>query len=168
MSVTVHHHDPMAARHALADVEREQRARKQAVRRRRTYLHVAGRVLLGGMLLTTGLAKALSFDSTARAMDALGLASPALLLSVAIGIELFGGLLLALGLRVREVAVGLMAYLLAVTLNVNGDLTLEVNRAMVVANVGVLGALVMLWSHGAGTLSLDRALALRQARRYRL
>lgn len=157
------HHDPEAAARALAEAEAAERAERKRIQRRRAILFASGRVLLGGIFVVSAIAKALGFEATRDAMAELRLSEPGLLLSVAIAVELVGGALLALGYKVRPAAVALIAYLGAVILLVHIDLSVELNRAFALADLAFASALLMLYAHGAGSVSLDTYLARRRA-----
>lgn len=163
----VHHVDPEAAAIALKQEEEELLREKVQVKARRQHFYLAGRLLLASLFVTSGLAKLANFGATTEAMTDLGLAAPSLLLTIAIGIELIGGALLAAGYLARSAATVLIGYLAAVTLLVHGDWSLELNRSAALANFAFAGGLLMLLSHGAGTFSLDKVLARREALRLR-
>ncbi|MGA9525475.1 MAG: DoxX family protein [Myxococcaceae bacterium] len=133
---------------------------------RHTQFHVAGRVLLAIVFVVSGMAKLTNFDATVGAMDTVGVASPSMFLSIAIAIELVCGAFLFVGYRVRATAVFLAVYLAAVTLLIHGDLTLFANRNFAIANVGLIGGLIGLMSHGAGRWSLDVVRAKQEAKAY--
>jgi putative oxidoreductase len=118
-------------------------------------LHAAGRLALSVLFLASAVAKWIRFDDTRRAMDAFGFSGSDILLVAAIGIELTGGLLLAIGYRTRRAAVALIAYLFVLTAILCHDLSVEVNRAVVVATLAIVGGLLLLAAHGAGVLSVE-------------
>ena len=155
------HRDPDAAAEALKELELEHRAALTALQGRRAHLYAGGRVLLAALFLVSGAVKWAHFHQTARAMGEAGIADPAMLLPFALLIELAGGAMLALGYRVRAASAVLIAYLGMVTLLVHWDLALVLNRAQTITNLALVGALLMLIGHGAGTASLDRLLSRR-------
>ena len=159
------HHDPRSAQLALLEEERRNRAEKAKRNERQTYFFALGRFLLAGVFVTGGLVKIAAFDATREAMVDAGLAGASFYLWVAIALELVGGVMLAGGFRVRPAAAAMLGYLIAVTILVHGDLTIELNRAFALANLAIAGGLLMLVAHGAGALSLDKLLGRREAAR---
>ena len=93
-----------------------------------------------------------------------GLPAVDALLSVAVGLELVGGILVLLGLYARWGALALLAFLVPVTLIMHNFWTLPEAEAMkqminFMKNVSIAGGLLMVLALGAGPLSID---ALRQ------
>ncbi len=163
---TAIHHGAEAAALAVKEEEARQRALREAERRRYTQIHVVGRVLMAAVFIVSGVSKITSFDATRAAMDTVGIASPTLFLNIAIGIELVCGAFLLAGYRVRGTAVTLAVYLAALTLLVHGDFSVAANRSFAIANVGLIGGLIGLVSHGAGMWSADVARAKQEAKIY--
>ncbi len=152
------HHDAESARRALEVEEGLHRAELERVKARHNRFYAAGRLLVSGLFIVSALVKMARFDETLAAMTMGGMAMPSVLLVIAIGIELIGGLMLAGGLKVRTVAGALICYLAAVTILMHADFRIELNRAFALANLAFSGGLLMLAAHGAGTYSLDRLL----------
>lgn len=157
------HHDPAMAAMALAHAEKERQQQREKRFVRHAYYSAVGRVLLATLFLVGAVAKIVLFPETRRAMDLLGLASPTLLLSVAVTIEFVAGSLLALGLWVRRSAGFLIAYVVAITVLMHGDMSTAANRAAAITNLALAGGLLLLVAHGAGALSLDRFFERRAA-----
>lgn len=157
------HHDPRAAALALKEEEARHREEQNALRRRNVALHVVGRVFVSALFLVSGFAKIATFGATVAAMEANGISDAGMLLPIVIMLEVIGGTLIAAGYKTREVSVGLLVYLVAVTLLMHRDFSIDVNRAFAVANLGIAGALFLLFSHGSGAASLDTFLARRRA-----
>jgi len=157
-----HHHDVSAAAWAVAAEEDRQKAEGKKLRMRRFKLYLTGRVLLASLFIISAVVKMVGFEATREALADVGLHDGRFLLTLAIGIELMGGLALALGYQVRYVATALISYMTAVTLLMHSDLTVVLNRAFALLNLALAGALLMLVAHGAGTHSVDRWLAHRR------
>lgn len=160
------HRDSAAAGIDLALVEAEHRVAHQREQWRHAELYAFGRMLFGSVFLIAALAKLAHFAPTAQGMETLGLTDVSLLLGFGIGAELVGGLLVLLGFRTRAAALGLVAYLASVTLLVNHDFALEMNREAALMNLGMVAGLLLLFGHGSGALSVDRWLARRTSRRF--
>lgn len=159
------HHDSGAAAQALAAVEMVNRISKGRRQWHRSQLYVVGRLILAALFIASGLAKIVYFSATEQRMLDVGLNDTALLIRVAIGVELLGGLMLAVGYRGRTVAVGLIAYLASVTVLAHHDFTLEINRVYALASLAFTGGLTMVIAHGSGVLSADRYLEHRRSQR---
>jgi putative oxidoreductase len=160
------HTDTTAAGLQLALVESQHKAEKRRRQWHREELHVIGRLLMGTVFLVAAIAKMSAFSTTADALADAGLTATSLLLGVGIALELVGGLSLLAGWGSRYAAVGLMAYLAAVTILVNNNFALEMNREAAMMNLGLCAGLFMLISRGSGLLSLDSWLQHRRMRRY--
>jgi putative oxidoreductase len=160
------HHDPKAAEAALEAEEQLARRERERLEKRRAYVYSGGRVLLAFVFLAAAASKLWHFSENEAALVQSGVYSAALLLSVAIAIELLGGGLLALGFGVRKVAVGMLVYLVWLTLLIHGDLSVAMNRDFAVYNLGLAGGLLLLAAFGAGKHSLDAWLARRAELRF--
>lgn len=159
------HHDPEAAGTALHEVGQ---TRAHPTKRRRVHeaqLQVAGRLALAVLFLASAGATVSHLDQTRQAMDAFGFSGSDLVLTIAIGIELLGGTLLALGYQTRPAALGLVAYLTVLTAFICHDSSVGLTRAVALAMLAIIGGLLLLAAHGAGPLSLDKHLAKREAAR---
>lgn len=152
----VHHLDPESAQRAFDDELHALHDERETLKARRAYYYAAGRIFVATLFVVAGLVKLVRFDATTQAMEASGLRDAAVLLAAGVAIEIVGGLMLAVGYRVRSAAVGLIIYLVAVTLTAHGDLTVDLNRAAWLANFAFIGALMMLLGHGAGPMSVER------------
>jgi putative oxidoreductase len=168
MSSHALHHDPAAAAQALA--EQEAQAQRETERRKSrdaTFISV-GRVLVSIIFIVNGLAKIATYETTLKEVRASGVSDAELLLPIAIAIELIGGAFLALGFKTRSAAIALMGYLALITVLLHSNLGVEAHRAMALANLAFIGGLVMLAAVGAGRVSVDRMLELREAKRFGL
>lgn len=157
----LHHHDANAAAHEFRELERAHQAEVALQRKHRAWFYAGGRLGIAAVFLVSAIAKSFNFRDTSLAMIDLGMTDTDLLLSLAIFIELAGGVMLAVGLKSRIAAGVLMGYLAMVTLLLNHDLSIELNRYMALCNLGFIGTLAMVVGHGSGTLSLDKLIARR-------
>ncbi|MBK7857859.1 MAG: DoxX family protein [Archangiaceae bacterium] len=159
MTTTTHtamHHDPSAAALAVAEYEAEQRRAHDQRQHRDVRIYALGRIFIAALFIVSGAAKIFSYSATVSALNEV-LPDARMMVPLGIAIELVGGALLLLGLRTRAAAVGLIAYLATVTLLVHHDLSEPLNRSFALGNLAFAGALMLLFAHGAGALSLDRA-----------
>jgi putative oxidoreductase len=110
---------------------------------------VGGRLIISFVFIVSALTKALSFHDLTRE-------GGGLVLWLSIAVELIAGSLLALGLQARRAATVLLIWLGIATLFFHGDLTLEADRALALANLAICGALFCFIAHGGGLLSVDQ------------
>lgn len=118
---------------------------------------LAGRALLGLLFVLEGIGKLSAYDAAAGYMTAFGL--PAQLLPAAIALELGSGLLVIIGWHARLAALGLAAFCAiaaAVFHTAFGDRNQLIHFEK---DLALAGAFLLLWSRGAGPLSLDARLA---------
>lgn len=156
------HHDPTAARLAVELDEAREIETLKAARRRDERLWVAGRLLMSVVFLTAATAKALTFTDTAAMLEAQGFSGSQFLLAIAIGIEAFGGAMLAMGMQVRRVATTLAVWVALVTLLLHHDLSVPFNRMSALSNLAMVAGLFFLIAHGAGLRSVDQSRRAKQ------
>jgi putative oxidoreductase len=151
------HHDPSSAAIALEEYEHQRRHEHSDRQRRQVQLFAIGRIFIAVLFIASAAAKIADYSSTVRALDN-SLSDASMLLPIAIAVELIGGLALLFGFKARIVSIGLIGYLATVTLLMHHDLANPLNRTFALANLAFAGALLMIYAHGAGVLSVDRAL----------
>ncbi len=127
-------------------------------------LFTSGRVFLGLTFAGSAGSMLADFGGTVASLQET-LFDVHRLLPFALVFQLAAGLCVAAGFYARLAAASLAAYLLASLLVVPPDLSLDLGRAIALANLGLIGALAMLASHGAGRLSADHARERRRKRR---
>lgn len=157
------HHDPGSARWDIEAWEALHREEQQAIHTRHSYFYTAGRVLLGLLFVLMACDKLFHFNDTVSAVAGTGYAGAFALVGFALSLELFAGVMLAIGLRVRLAAGWLSVYLTAVTFMFNWDQSQAINRAIALANIGFVTALLMVIAHGAGRLSIENWLDARES-----
>jgi putative oxidoreductase len=165
MRTQAQHHDPSGAEQALKEMESTLRLDHQREQAQRAYLYAAGRLLLAVVFLAGAWMKVRHYPDVVRALGEDGLSDGRLLVAAGIGIELVGGLMIALGLGARQSAKALIAYLMAVSIIVLNDGWSGWNQMMVIGNLAFIGGLLMIAAHGPGPVSLERALHRAQLRR---
>src|ERR1700756_3584271 len=77
------------------------------------YLPLMGRRLIGRPFLVSGFDKLAAYGATTAYIGSVGLPMAPLGWAIAVAFEIGGGLLLVLGFRAREVAIGLAVFTLA-------------------------------------------------------
>ncbi len=156
------HHDPEAARRAVELAEAEDRKKLAHVEKLHGSVHFTARLVLAAMFIVVGLDKLLNFRAEAEHLFNLDVTDPEFPLAGALVIELVGGALLALGWATRRIAVGLSVYLGGVSLLALAYFPPEFSRLFLIANIGLVGGLLMLAAHGAGPNSLDARKAAKE------
>ncbi len=123
-------------------------------------LYTTGRMFIGAVFVFAAVDKLVDWGGTLSSLEGTPL-DPHSTLGPATAFELTLGSFLMVGLFSRLVALCLLGYVLAAVLVVHPDLSLDLGRAVAVANLGFAAALVMVLAHGGGALSLDRLIGRR-------
>jgi putative oxidoreductase len=123
----------------------------------RNIAELAGRGFLAVLFLLSGLGKIGAYGATATYMSAVGV--PGVLLPVVIATEVFGAIAIILGWHTRVTALLLAGYALLTALVFHTNFADQIQMIMFLKNVSIAGGFLLLVSHGAGPLSLDRRLA---------
>ena len=79
----------------------------------KAYIAVVGRILLALMFILSGFGKFTNIHGTAAYMVSAGMPAPTLLVLAVAALELFGGIALVVGFRVRPVGLALALFTLA-------------------------------------------------------
>ena len=121
---------------------------------------LVGRVLLGVLFLPAGLMKLMGFAGTAGYIASAGLPLPEVGAAIAIVVEIGGGVALLAGFHARLAAQLLAVFTLVATVCFHNFWAVPADQAFVqqlmfFKNIAVIGGLLMLAAHGAGTWSLD-------------
>jgi putative oxidoreductase len=121
-----------------------------------SYLPFFGRALIGLPFAMSGLSKLAAYGPTTEYIAAAGLPLPQLAFAVAVAVELGGGLLLALGYRVRPVALALAAFSLATAVSFHSNFADQNQMIQFLKNVMLAGGLLQIAAFGAGAISIDQ------------
>lgn len=148
------HHDPTSAALAVSQYDDQVRLAREQRHIRNARLYSLGRVLIGALFVVSAIAKVASYSATIDALRGT-LAGPEILVPAGIVIELICGSFLLLGFKASAAASVLGSYLLVLTFLIHHDLSEPLNRSFALANIGLVGSLLMVVAHGAGGLSLD-------------
>jgi len=128
------------------------------------YLPLAGRLLIGLPFAFFGLAKAATFAKTVALVEMVGIPLPPAVGALgAIALEVGGGLAIALGYKVRPVAVLLAIFTMVTAYYFHSNLADENTMVHFFKNVMMTGGLLQVAAFGAGALSLDACFAKRGA-----
>lgn len=126
-------------------------------------LTLTGRMLLGGLLILSGVNQILDPEGVRRYMAALGLLSGTeFYYAGAVLLEMGGALSLWLGWHARAGAAALILFLIAATavfhrtsMSFVLDATIQDQQFHVMKNVAIIGGLAYVAAYGAGPISLD-------------
>ena len=119
-------------------------------------LTLFGRLALAALFLPAGLSKISGFEGTVGYINSVGLPLASLAAVIAILVEVGGGLALITGLFTRSAALVLAAFTAVATLSFHAFWAVRAEQAfmqqlMFYKNVGVVGGLLVLAAHGAGS-----------------
>ena len=129
----------------------------------RNYLPPIGRILLCSLFVWAGFGKLLNPAETAREFVSAGVPAAALMVWVAIVVELSGGLALLVGykspwvagaLAIWSLATGFAVHLAAAMHSTDPAVTFD-NMIHFYKNLGLAGGLIYAVAFGAGRLSID-------------
>lgn len=123
-----------------------------------------GRVLLAAIFVFSGIGKLLAPAATIGYIESTGLPFATLGLVAAIALELGGGILLAVGAKVRPVALLLALFSIATGVIFHSAVGDQNQLIHLLKNVALAGGLLQVAAFGAGAFSID-ALARPAARR---
>jgi putative oxidoreductase len=142
------HHDPEAAQAAVEEAEADAATEYERLAAKREALYVAGRLTVAIVFIGSAVAKAAAFDAVTFPGN-----GGAFWMSIFL--ELGCGALLAIGLFARRAALALLLWLGVGVVFFHGDLTIDINRAFMMANLAIAGGLFVFVAHGGGLLSID-------------
>src|ERR1700722_6097743 len=117
------------------------------------YLPLAGRVLIGGIFIMSGLGKLGTYGGTTAAISAVGLPFAPLGFAVAIVVEIGLGFLLLIGYRARPAALALAIWCVATAIFFHRNFADQNMFIHFMKNLMIAGGLLQIAHFGAGTLS---------------
>lgn len=118
-------------------------------------LAAAGRILLAAIFIFSALGKLAMPAATIGYIESVGLPFATLGFSIAVAVELGGGLLLVLGAKARWVAAALAAFSIVTGLAFHNALGDQNQLIHLLKNVAMAGGLLQVVAFGAGALSID-------------
>ena len=128
------------------------------------YLPFAGRLLIGGIFLLSGLSKLGSYGGTTAAISAVGLPFASLGFAVAIVVEIGLGFLLMIGYRARPAALALAIWCVVTAIFFHRNFADQNMFIHFLKNLMIAGGLLQIVHFGAGGLSLDNRNSARGSR----
>lgn len=118
------------------------------------YLSLLARIFISAIFIWSGINKIINPISTQENMSAHGMPLTLVFLVAAIALEILGGLSVLLGIKTRWGAAMLILFLIPATLIFHTDFSTEIEQAMFLKNLAMLGGLLMLIQYGGGDLVL--------------
>jgi putative oxidoreductase len=126
---------------------------------------VIGRVLLATIFILSGAGKLAAPATTIGYIASSGLPAAPLAMALAVAVELGGGLMLALGFRVRLVAAALAAFSIVTGLAFHHAVADQNQMIHLLKNFAMAGGLLQVVAFGAGAYSLDNRASVKNGRR---
>ncbi|MEL6927017.1 MAG: DoxX family protein [Cyanobacteria bacterium J06600_6] len=118
------------------------------------YLLLFVRICLSAIFIWSGTNKIIDPTAAQANMSAHGMPFTAFFLAGAIALELLGGFSVLLGIKPRWGAAMLIVFLVPATLIFHTNLATEIEQAMLLKNLAMLGGLLILMRDGGGNLAL--------------
>ncbi|MCE3603912.1 DoxX family protein [Massilia sp. P8910] len=120
---------------------------------------VIGRVLLAAIFIFSGIGKIMAPAATIGYMEAMGMPLASVGLVIAVAVELVGGLMLAVGVKTRLVALGLALFSIVTGLVFHHAIGDQNQLIHLLKNLAMAGGLLQVVAFGAGAYSLESAAA---------
>ena len=126
---------------------------------------VLGRILIGLYFLLPGIMKLQDLHGTAAEMASHNVPYVSILLPLAAGVEIAGGLALILGFRVRTAAFLLIGFTICVNYFMHDFWTLPSDQYLIemqlfVKNLAVIAGLLIMFGMGGGPMRVSRELGM--------
>ena len=118
------------------------------------YLSLLARIFIFALFIWSGTNKILNPVATQVNMSAHGMPFTSVFLLGAIALEILGGLSVLLGIKTRWGAAMLIIFLIPATLIFHTDFSTEIEQAMFLKNLAMLGGLLMLIRYGGGSIAV--------------
>ncbi|REK11595.1 MAG: DoxX family protein [Planctomycetota bacterium] len=127
------------------------------------YFAPIGRLLLALIFVASAAGKFNDWQGTVNMIAEKGMPAPDALLSIAVALEIIGGVSVIVGLYARLGALVLLAFLVPVSVIMHNFWALEGAERMpemisFMKNVSISGGIVLVLAFGAGPCSIDRLL----------
>ena len=119
----------------------------------KSFLDLAGRILLAVLFLVAGIGKFGDYAGTQAYMASQGV--PGVLLPAVIALELGGAALVVAGLWTRIAALALAAFTVLAALLFHANFADPMQQIMFLKNLSIAGGLLLLAANGAGAWSVD-------------
>ena len=116
-------------------------------------INVASRVLLAHIFVISGWSKIAGYAGTQAYMTSVGL--PGAFLPLVIALELLGGVALIVGFHTRWAALALAAFSIVAALIFHNNFADQMQMIAFMKNLAIVGGLLTVVAHGAGSWSID-------------
>ncbi len=126
-----------------------------------TIAAIVGRIFLSLIFIAGGVTKLIDIPGTQAYIESVGTLPPGVALPTAI-FELVAGIMLAIGLMTRLVAIVLAGFTIATILFFHADLTDQVQSAMAMKNLAIAGGLMVVFAYGQMRGSYDHMRTVRK------
>ncbi len=122
---------------------------------------LVGRIMLAAIFITSGFGKIAGFEGTVGYIASKGLPLPQIGAIIAIGVELGGGILLAIGYKARWAALAIALFTLAAGILFHGYWAAEAAQKMAEQinfwkNIAITGGALAFFAFGPGSYSVDK------------
>ncbi len=118
------------------------------------YMAALGRLMMAAIFLASGFIHALNLATPAAARAPISvMTQPDWAFYIATGIEVIGGIFLALGLGTRYVALTLAIFMLAMSIGAPDFAKFD----DFMKNIAIAGGLIQVWSFGSGGLAITHS-----------
>jgi putative oxidoreductase len=124
------------------------------------YLPFAGRALIGGLFVLSGVSKLSSYGGITAAISSVGLPFAPLGFAVTLAVEIGLGFLLMIGYRARPVAVVLAIWCVVTAIFFHRNFADQNMFILFMKNLMIAGGLLQIAHFGAGALSVDNRRAI--------
>jgi len=119
------------------------------------FLPFTGRLLIGGIFLTSGLSKIPAYAGITAAISSVGLPLAPLGFVIALVVEIGLGLLLLVGYRTRAAALGLAIWCVVTAIFFHRNFADQTVMIHFLKNLMIAGGLLQVVYFGAGPVGLD-------------
>jgi len=119
------------------------------------FIPLLGRILIAAPFLMSGLGKLASYGPTTQMISAVGLAPAPLGWLIAVLVEVGGGALLLIGLKVRWASLAMALFTLATAVSFHRNFADQNQTIHFLKDVMLAGGLLQITYFGAGPTSLD-------------
>jgi putative oxidoreductase len=119
------------------------------------YLPFAGRAIIGGLFVMSGVSKLGAYSGITAAISSVGLPFAPLGFAVTLAVEIGLGFLLLIGYRVRPTALALAAWCVVTAIFFHRNFADQNMFIHFMKNLMIAGGLLQIAHFGAGALSLD-------------
>jgi putative oxidoreductase len=113
-----------------------------------------GRIFIAGIFFMAGLNKISSYENTVGFMNSAGV--PGDLLPIVIALEIFGGVTVIVGWKIRIFAFLLAGFCLLSAILFHADFSNQIQMGMFMKNIAIVGGFLVLVANGGGSYSLDK------------